>query len=50
MAINKLTVLETGLPEDSALIGAFLLCDYVGTFDKIRFAIFELIILNNITS
>lgn len=40
MAINKLTVLETDLPEDSVLIGAFLLCDYVGTFDKNKFSVF----------
>lgn len=40
MAINKLTVLETDLPEDSVLIGGFLLRDYVGTFDKNKFSVF----------
>ena len=50
MAINKLTVLKTGLPEDSALIGAFLLCDYVGTLDKNKFAFLDLIIPDDIIS
>lgn len=34
MEIDKAAVLEVGFPEDTAFIGAFLLCDYVGTFDK----------------
>lgn len=42
MAINKPAVLEAGFPEDTALIGAFLLCDYVGLLTRISFPSFSL--------